>query len=133
MFGTLYLTTGILSYLFRGQSIISQPTSLEIPLYNILPNTSGNGGVEPTAGSYSPVVYGIGDTYWEYLDGILLNVSPIVYNAPNDLSWGTIRGFGVRDQSANLLAVGIFDPHKVVLIGDPAPSFDAGSIRISLT
>jgi hypothetical protein len=127
-----YLESAIANYLFRSVSLTS-PTQIKIGLFTTMPNEYGTGGVEPSAAEYARVLYGPGSAYWtepQSGDGVVSNITTIIFPAPTGAAWGTIVGFGIWDQSANLLFDHVFATSVVVGSGSDAPKFDPGTLRV---
>lgn len=130
-----YLENALVEHLFRSGTALSQPTTLEIALFTTLPDEDNLGGVEPAAASYARVSYGPGAAYWSAPsagDGRVANSFAITFPAPTE-DWGTILGFGIFDQSGNLLFVNSLAAPKDVLSGNPAPEFNPGALAVIIS
>ena len=127
-----FLELAMANYIFRSVSLTA-PTEINIGLFTTMPNEFDAGGVEPSAVEYARVLYGPGASYWtepQSGDGISSNVSTIIFPAPTGVAWGTVIGFGIWDQSANLLFSHQLDIAVVVGSGKDAPKFDPGTLRV---
>jgi len=127
-----FLESAIANYIFRSVSLTA-PTEINIGLFTTMPNEYGVGGVEPSATEYARVLYGPGASYWtepQSGDGISSNVSMVLFPAPTGAAWGTVIGFGIWDQSANLLFDHQFAMAVIIGSGSDAPKFDPGTLRV---
>jgi len=127
-----FLESAIANYIFRSVSLTA-PTEINIGLFTTMPSEYGTGGVEPSAAEYARVLYGPGASYWtepQSGDGVSSNISMILFPAPTGIAWGTIIGFGIWDQSANLLFSYQFATAVVIGSGSDAPKFDPGTLRV---
>jgi hypothetical protein len=127
-----FLESAIANYIFRSVSLTA-PTEINIGLFTTMPSEYGTGGVEPSAAEYARVLYGPGAGYWtepQSGDGIVYNITTILFPAPTGVAWGTIVGFGIWDQLANLLFDHVLASALVVGSGSDAPKFDPGALRV---
>jgi hypothetical protein len=137
-----YLENNLVDFLMRGQSF-TPGTARYVALYTAAPNDAG-GGTEVTGGSYARAQLDASATNWANTQasgsgastgtgGVTSNSATITFPAPS-ANWGAITHFGVLDASSsgNLLFHGALTTGKTVNNGDPAPTFPAGSLVITL-
>lgn len=128
-----YLETQLGTHLLRTSSWV-KPTEIWVVLFTTLPNDDGTGFVEvSTSGTgYARIQNGPGDAFWTAPtagNGEFSNVSVIQYATPTG-TWGSVVGFGLFDQLNNLLIHSAFAQALVVGLGDPAPGFKAGGLKV---
>lgn len=133
----------ILDHLFRARAYTA-PTNLHVALFTAAPADAG-GGTEVTGGSYARVQVASGFANWlgtggETTDvdsagtgGATENRNAITFPAPT-ANWGQVTHFGIFDAatSGNLLLHGALTTPKTINDSDPAPSFAAGDLDITL-
>lgn len=138
-----YLENKLIDHIFRNRSF-SVPTTIYVALFTAAPSDSG-GGTEVSGGSYARVQVGPSDTAWEATQGgtpaaasngtggATQNGSAITFPTPSG-NWGSVTHFGIFDASTsgNLLMHGALTQAKTVNNGDPAPSFAAGALDVTL-
>lgn len=138
-----YLENELIDHLFRARAFTA-PTEHYIALFTAAPSDSG-GGTEVTGGSYARVNVTPGFAEWEGTGGETTDVdsagtggatqnrNAITFPAPT-ADWGQATHFGIFDASSggNLLLHGALTTPKTVNNGDPAPSFAAGDLDITL-
>ena len=137
-----YLENKLADHLFRTTTF-SQPATIYIGLYTAAPSDSG-GGTEVSGGSYARVQNGPGDSNWKGTHGTtsgassgtggqVSNAGVVTFPTPT-ANWGSITHFGIFDASSggNLLFHGALTAAKTVNNGDPAPTFPADSLTVTL-
>lgn len=138
-----YLENKLIDHVFRNRSY-SVPTTIYVALFTAAPSDSG-GGTEVTGGNYARVQVGPSDSAWQSTQGTTTavassgtggntsNGSTITFPVPS-ASWGTVTHFGIFDASTsgNLLFHGALTASKNVNNGDPAPTFAATALSITL-
>lgn len=138
-----YLENKLVDHIFRNRSY-SVPSTIYVALFTAAPSDSG-GGTEVSGGSYARVQVGPSDSAWESTQGTTSavassgtggatqNGSAITFPTPS-ANWGSITHFGIFDASTsgNLLMWGALTVAKTVNNGDPAPSFAAGALDVTL-
>lgn len=138
-----YLENKLVDHIFRNRSY-SVPTTVYIALFTAAPSDTG-GGTEVSGGSYARVQVGPSDTTWNATQGgapaaassgtggQTANASAITFPTPS-ANWGVITHFAIMDASTagNFLLWGALGTAKTVNNGDPAPSFIAGALTVTL-
>ena len=129
-----FLEVELVKHIFRTGSY-TKPTVLGVALFTAAPSDSG-GGTEVTGGSYARIDVPPLDANWDATsgtDGLTANTSVITFPSPT-ANWGVITHFGIFDAltTGNLLYHGALTASKTVNSGDPAPTFPAGSLTITL-
>lgn len=138
-----YLENKLVDHIFRNRSY-TVPTTIYVALFTAAPSDSG-GGTEVSGGSYARVQVGPSDSAWESTQGTTAaeassgtggatqNGSTITFPTPT-ANWGTITHVGIFDASTagNLLFHGALTTPKTVNNGDPAPTFPAGALDVTL-
>lgn len=127
-----------------GAGAAAGPSTLYVALYTAAPSDSG-GGTEVSGGSYARVSVSSSLANWAGTQsagsttassgtgGQTSNNNAITFPTPS-ANWGTVTHFGIFDASSsgNLLIWGALTASKTVNNGDPAPSFVAGALQITL-
>jgi len=131
-----------IDHLFRTAAW-AKPTALWIALFTSAPSDAG-GGVEVSSGAYVRVNLPPGDANWTATQGgttgvsigtggMTSNASAITFPAPS-ADWGTVGWFGLFTASSGgtLLVWDALLAPRTILSGDPAPSFQPGSLQITI-
>jgi hypothetical protein len=138
-----YAENKIVDQIFRARQWTA-PTTIAIALYTAAPGETG-GGTEVTGGSYARVTVGPSDAAWESTQGTTTavassgttgatqNGATITFPTPT-ANWGSITHFAILDATSggNFLMYGALTNAKTVNNGDPAPSFAAGAIDVTI-
>lgn len=138
-----YLENKLVDHVFRNRAY-SVPTTIYLALFTAAPGETG-GGTEVTGGSYARVQQGPSDATWESTQGTTTavassgttgatqNGSTITFPTPS-ANWGSITHFAIMDavSGGNFLFYGPLAQAKTVNNGDPAPSFAAGAVDVTL-
>lgn len=129
-----YLELQIIDHLFRTGTF-PKPAGIFFALFTANP-TDANGGTEVSGGAYARVAVAQANAQWNTPvanNGHTDNVNAITFPAPT-ANWGSVTHIGIFDAAAagNLLIHGALGTPKTVNSGDPAPSFGAGSMDITL-
>ena len=129
-----YLEVELRKHIFRTGSF-TKPTVLGVALFTVTPSDSG-GGTEVTGGSYARVDVPPLDANWtgaSSTSGLTDNASTITFPTPT-ANWGTVVAFGIFDATSggNLLVWGPITPNKTINNGDPAPTFAAGALDVTI-
>ena len=138
-----YAENKIIDHIFRGRQWTA-PTTIAVALFTAAPSDAG-GGTEVSGGSYARVTVGPSDSAWESTQGTTTavassgtsgatqNGAAITFPAPT-ANWGQITHVGIFDATSagNLIMWGALGTAKTVNNGDPAPSFAAGALDITL-
>lgn len=130
-----YLEGQIGTHLLRTGSW-PKPAGLYIALFITLPAEDGTGGVEVSGGSYAQVSYGPGDEFWNAPiggNGEFSNVTAITFPVPT-ANWGNVAGVGLYDDATagNLLTLKTLDTTRTINVGDPAPNFPVGALKVTI-
>lgn len=141
-----YLENKIVDWLFRAQTY-TPPAGLYFALFTANPTAAG-GGTEVSTSStgYARVNLAPSLTNWAGTQaaasttastgtsGQTSNNSVITFGTPT-AAWGAITGIGVFDAATggNLLFFGALSANKTVNNGDPAPSFAASQLSVTLS
>jgi hypothetical protein len=125
---------GLLGNLILRTQVATKPAGVYVSLHTGDPGETG--GSEVSGGNYARVQVDQLDANWNAPaggNGVFSNVNAITFPAPN-ANWGACTHFGIYDQSSggNLLFHGALTTPKTVNNGDPAPSFAAGALVITL-
>ncbi|GAG12479.1 unnamed protein product [marine sediment metagenome] len=95
----------------------------ELALFITNPGRDGTGGTEVSAGGYGRQTIEFGTPSV----GSSFNSNEVVFSdATGD--WGTVTGFGVYDDQANLLRIGTLTTPRAIYIGDIV-RFSIGAIE----
>jgi hypothetical protein len=137
-----YLENLLVDHLFRTRSF-PKPASLYVALFTAAPSDSG-GGTEVAGGSYARVNLAPLDANWAATQGgtsgnstgaggVTSNALAITFPAPTG-NWGTITHFALMDAASggNMLIWDALTAPRTILNGDPAPSFIAGALQITV-
>lgn len=138
-----YIENKIVDHILRNRAY-SVPATIYVALYTAAPSDAG-GGTEVSGGSYARVLVGPSDTAWTATQGgtpsaassgtggASSNGSTITFPTPT-ANWGTITHVAILDASSggNFLFTGALTTPKTVNNGDPAPTFPAGSLTVTL-
>jgi len=132
----------LIDFLFRAASL-SKPTTWYVALFTTATSDAG-GGTEVTGGSYARVQRDPADGNWNATQGgisgnssgtggLTDNVAALTFPAPT-ANWGVITHFALFDASTsgNMWLHGALTTPKTVNNGDPAPSFPAGTLDITI-
>lgn len=130
-----YLEGELIKHLFRTGTF-TKPTVLAVSLHTGDPLDNNTGANEVSGGAYARVDTPPLDANWAAPtagDGVTSNVSAITFPAPT-ANWGTITHVGIYDATTagNLLFSGALTASKIVNNGDPAFTFNAGELTITL-
>lgn len=136
---TDYLEEQMGTHLFRTGTYV-KPTTLYMLLFTTLPTTGAAiDGVECAAASYDRVPYGPSDAAWAAPvggNGEFYNLFSIIFPTPQE-NWGTIVGWGLADADlatgGNLLIFSALASNKNVPNGAPAPEFNPGAVKFTLS
>lgn len=128
------LESNIITHLCRTGSW-TKPTHLYVALYTAAPGETG-GGTEVTGGSYARVQNDPLDANWAAPvggNGQTSNTPVLTFPAPT-ASWGSIVACAVLDAvtGGNFQFYGTLTTPKTVNNGDPAPSFAANALVLTL-
>lgn len=129
---TNYLNLAVRKFVCHSISLTA-PASLSVALYTTLPDADNVGGVEPSGGNYARVNYSCGNIYWTADpedNNTFVNTNSITFPTPS-AAWGTVLGFGLFDDSDNLLFFNSLTAALQVFESSPAPEFAPGAIRIT--
>jgi hypothetical protein len=137
-----YLENLIIDHLFRTRTF-AKPSALYLALFTAAPSDSG-GGTEVTGGSYARVNLAPLDTNWNATQGgtsgnssgsggQTANAVAITFPAPT-ANWGTVTHFAIMDAASggNMLIWDALTAARTILSGDPAPSFAAGALQVTV-
>jgi len=119
----------------------TKPTQLNVALFTAAPSDAG-GGTEVSSGGYARVNLPPSDTNWTATQGgtsgvsigtggMTSNAVAITFPAPT-ADWGTVGWFGLFDQAGVLQIWDALLAPRTILSGDPAPSFQPGSLQITI-
>jgi len=112
-----------------------------VALFTAAPSDAG-GGTEVSSGGYARVNLPPSDTNWTATQGgtsgvsigtggMTSNAVAITFPAPT-ADWGTVGWFGLFDQAGALQVWDALLAPRTILSGDPAPSFQPGSLQITI-
>jgi len=131
-----------IDHLFRSAAW-AKPSALWIALFTSAPSDAG-GGIEVSSGGYTRVNLPPGDGNWTATQGGATGVSngtggmtsnniAITFPAPSG-DWGTVGWFGLFSLSSGgtLYVWDALLAARTILSGDPAPSFQPGSLQITI-
>lgn len=138
-----YAENKIVDHIFRNRSW-TVPAAIAVALYTAAPGETG-GGTEVTGGSYARVAVGPSDVTWNATQGgtpaaassgtsgQTANAGAVTFPAPT-ANWGSIVAQGIHDATSggNLLLYGNLTTPKTVNNADPAPSFAAGALTVTI-
>lgn len=137
-----YLENNLVDFLMRAQAF-SPGTGRHVALFTAAPSDAG-GGTEVTGGSYARASLTASAANWANTQasgtgassgtgGVTSNSGTITFPAPT-ANWGVCTHFGIFDASTsgNLLFHGALTTPKTVNNLDPAPTFAAGALVITL-
>ena len=137
-----FLENALVDHVFRGISY-TMPSTIYIGLFTAAPSDSG-GGTEVTGGSYARVQVGPSAGAWKSTNGATsgassgtggqtMNAAAITFPTPT-ASWGQATHFAAFDASTggNMLFHGALTLPKTINNGDPAPSFAADQLVVTL-
>jgi hypothetical protein len=122
-----FLENAILDHVLRNVAY-APSTTIEVYLFNTLPNAGGAGGEEVSGGSYSRQTV----TFGAPIEGTVANVGAVTFPAAT-ASWGTIVGLGLYTDGgagSRLLYFGALSVPKVIDTGDQL-SFASGALTVS--
>lgn len=138
-----YLENLIIDHVFRTRTF-AKPAALWLALYTAAPSDAG-GGTEVVGGSYARVNLAPLDTNWAATQGgssgnssgtggATANLVPIVFPAPT-ANWGTVTHWAILDANAagNVLIWDALTAPRTILSGDPAPSFAANQLTVTVS
>lgn len=139
---TDFLENFIVDHLFRTRTW-TKPTALYLALFTAAPSDSG-GGTEVTGGAYARVNLAPLDANWTATQGgtsgnssgasgQTSNALAITFPAPT-ANWGTVTHFAIMDAvtGGNMIIWDALTASRTILSGDPAPSFAAGALQITV-
>lgn len=139
---TDYLENLIVDHLFRTRTW-AKPTALYLALFTAAPSDSG-GGTEVSGGAYTRVNLAPLNANWAATQGGTTgdssgsggqtsNALAITFPAPTG-NWGTVTHFAIMDASSggNMLIWDALTASRTILSGDPAPSFAASALQITV-
>jgi hypothetical protein len=145
LFGTAasdYLENKIVDHIFRTSSY-TKPTTLAVALYTAAPGETG-GGTEVTGGSYARVSNNPLNTNWNATQGgtsgdssgtggLTANAGILTFPTPS-ANWGSITHFAILDNTSggNFIIYGALTTPKTVNNGDPAPTFAAAALTVTV-
>jgi len=131
-----------IDHLFRSAAW-AKPTALWVALFTSAPSDAG-GGVEVSTGGYARVNLPPGDGNWTATQGGATGVSngtggmtsnnvAITFAAPT-ADWATVGWFALFSASSGgtMYVWDALQAPRTILSGDPAPSFQPGSLQITL-
>jgi hypothetical protein len=137
-----YLENLLVDHLFRTRTF-AKPAALYMALFTAAPSDAG-GGTEVAGGAYARVNLAPLDANWNATQGgtsgnssgaggATANAVAINFPAPT-ANWGTVTHFGIFDAASggNLLIWDALVASRTILSGDPAPSFAAGALQITI-
>lgn len=137
-----FLENMIIDWIFRTRTP-AKPTALYVALFTSAPTESG-GGVEVSGGSYARVNLAPLDANWRATQGgnsgnstgtsgLTANASIITFPAPT-ANWGPVTHFAIFDAitSGNMLVWDALTSPRTINNGDPAPSFAADGLQVSI-
>jgi hypothetical protein len=137
-----YLENALVDHIMRATAYTAGTTRY-VALFTAAPSDSG-GGTEVSGGAYARAQLDASTTNWANTQasgsgassgtgGATSNSSTITFPAPSGANWGSVTHFGIFDASTsgNLLFHGALTTPKTVNDGDPAPTFQAGSLVIT--
>jgi len=138
-----YLENKLIDHLFRGATF-AKPAALWIALFTGAPSDAG-GGTEVTGGAYARVALAPSDTNWRPTQGgaggassgtggLTSNAVAVVFPEPT-LDWGTLSHFAIFDAptGGNLLVWDALLLPRVIIAGDPGPTFPVDALQISVS
>lgn len=114
-----YVQTALASW-FRGTSMPTAPTSLEIALSTVSINDDGSNISEPaTLDGYSRQTITLTAPVHTENDGTrVANSNAIIFGPVTNNSWGTIVDAAVFDQAGNMIFKGSLAAPRVAPVGD---------------
>jgi hypothetical protein len=123
----------ILNHVF-GNTVYAPVTPQYFALFTALPNDAGNGGLEPSTGSYARLSKANDGALWQSTSpgsGLKTNLAVLTFVTPT-ADWGTIVGVGIFEAASagNMIAFQSI-PNTPVLNGQ-AFVIPSGSLRITL-
>jgi len=129
-----YLELQIINHLLRTGTF-GKPAGIHFALFTSDP-TDAASGAEVSGGSYARVAVTQLDANWNAPvgnDGHTDNVNAITFPAPT-ANWGSVTHWAFFDAASagNMLIHGGLTTPKTVNSGDPAPSFAAGALDLTL-
>jgi len=139
-----YLSNSVIDWLLRGQAF-SPPATVYVALFTTGPTAAG-GGTEVSVGGYARVAVASSLANWagtqgagttaasSGTSGTTSNNAAITFPAPS-AGWGDIVAAAIFDAptGGNMLIFGELTTAKTVNNGDPAPSFSAAALSLTLT
>lgn len=138
-----FLENRLIDWLLRGQSF-TPPATVYVALLTSAPSDAG-GGTEVSGGSYARVAVAGSLANWAGTQsagsttassgtgGATSNNGAITFPTPS-ANWGVVTYFGIFDAAAsgNLLFHAALTTAKTINNGDPAPSFAAGALTLTV-
>lgn len=138
-----YLENKLIDWFLRNQTF-TPPATVYVALFTAAPSDSG-GGTEVSGGSYARVAVSSSLANWAGTQsagsttastgtgGQTSNNNAITFPTPS-ANWGSVTHFGIFDASTsgNLLFHAALDNAKTINNGDPAPSFAAGTLVLTV-
>ena len=132
----------LIDHLFRTRTL-AKPTAWYVALFTAAPSDAG-GGTEVSSGSYARVNLAPADANWAATQGGVSgnssgtggqtsNAAVVTFPAPS-ADWGAVTHWGLCDASSggNLWFAAPLATARVILNGDPPPSFDVAALGISV-
>jgi len=141
MHATNVLENALVDHLFRTATF-AKPAALWIALFTAAPSDPG-GGTEVAGGGYVRVNLPPSNTNWAATQGgtsassgtggQTSNAIPVTFPVPT-AAWGTVTAFGLYDAPTGgvLLIWAPLTTSRPILLGDPAPSFGAGGLTVTV-
>lgn len=138
-----YLENKLTDQILRAQTAFT-PATVYIALLTAAPNDTG-GGTEVSGGSYARVALTTSLVNWSGTQsaasttastgtgGQSSNNIAITFPTPS-AAWGVVTHYALYDAAAagNLICYGTLATPKTINNGDPAPSFAAGQLTVTL-
>ena len=139
-----YLQNKVVDWLLRGQAF-TPPATVYVGLFTTDDNAANTSGVEVSGGSYARAAVTSSLTNWAGTQnagsttastgtsGTTSNNGILTFPAPT-AAWGSIQGMGIFDAATggNLLFYAPLTSAKTVNNGDPAPTFQAAALALSI-
>ena len=127
------------THLLRDGSWI-KPTAVWVALYTVLPGEDGTGGTEVSTvdTGYARIQHGPADDKWSAPvsgSGEFSNIGVVQFPAPDETeNWGTVVGFGLHSAvtGGDFYLRGAMDQNVSVSVGDPAPAYAEGALKVTI-
>lgn len=116
-----------------GKASHTMPAAVYLALFSASPGENGSLTSEISGGSYARVSLTALMGAFDSVTGIATNSSAVSFAAPT-ATWGLVQYLGIVDASTNgnVLYYAQVDNARVVNNGDPAVTFDVGSIVVRI-